>query len=138
MVVSLRITAESRLAGGTRDSITFLSPVDAGRRRHASALWPSAPAILRIIPARWAMTPVVARFVEHDQTWTKLGMPETPEFSGNYFKDRFGSWYRRMQIASHLNLLRVVGAPTPHCSTIVRTGRFTRWTSHAEQSVDRR
>ena len=54
-------------------------------------------------------TPLVARFVERDYTWTKLGSPETLEFSGVYLRDRFGSWYRRMQIASHLNLLRVVG-----------------------------
>jgi hypothetical protein len=54
-------------------------------------------------------TPLVARFVERDQTWTKLGSPETLEFSGIYLRDRYGSWYRRMTLASKLNLLRIVG-----------------------------
>ncbi|HEV2381722.1 MAG TPA: hypothetical protein VG206_18280 [Terriglobia bacterium] len=57
--------------------------------------------------AEW--TPLVARFVERDQTWTEHGLPETLEFSGSYLRDRRGSWYRRMQVASHLNLLAIVG-----------------------------
>lgn len=58
-------------------------------------------------PAQW--TPLVARFVERDQTWTEHGLPETLEFSGSYLRDRCGSWYGRMQVASHLNLLGIVG-----------------------------
>ena len=57
--------------------------------------------------AQW--TPLAARFIERDQTWTEHGLPETLEFSGIYFRDRCGSWYRRLQVASRLNLLRVVG-----------------------------
>ena len=89
-------------------------------------------------PTQW--TPLVARFVERDQTWTKLGMPETLEFSGNYFRDRFGSWYRRMRIASHLNLLRVVGGTDSALlydrpNHMMYTLDFTRGTVH-RQSVD--
>lgn len=42
------------------------------------------------------LTPLVARFVERDQTWTEHGLPETREFSGSYLRDRCGSWYRRV------------------------------------------
>jgi hypothetical protein len=58
-------------------------------------------------PGQWI--PLVARFVERDHTWTQHGLPEALEFSGTYFRDRYGSWYRRMKLASRLNLLRVVG-----------------------------
>jgi hypothetical protein len=55
-----------------------------------------------------AWTPLVARFVERDHTWTEHGSPEMLEFSGVYLRDRYGSWYRRMKLAPPLNLLRVV------------------------------
>lgn len=88
--------------------------------------------------AEW--TPLVARFIERDQTWTKLGTPDTLEFSGSYFRDRFGSWYRRMQIASRLNLLRVVGGTDSALlydrpNHAMYTLDFTRGTVH-RQTVD--
>jgi len=53
--------------------------------------------------------PLTARFVERDHAWTEHGLPEMLEFSGVYLRDRYGSWYRRMKLASRLNLLRVIG-----------------------------
>jgi hypothetical protein len=73
------------------------APMARAQQFHESS--PSSP--------QW--TPLIARFVERDHSWTEHGLPETLEFSGVYFRDRWGSWYRRMQIASRLDLLRVVG-----------------------------
>jgi hypothetical protein len=80
------------------------APTVSAQQFHES-LPPSATAV-KPESAHW--TPLVARFVERDHAWTQHGLPETLEFSGVYYRDRSGSWYRRMQVASRLNLLRIV------------------------------